>query len=117
MARSAARAVGVPATRPPGRPRENRMPSLSRPLRLAFVHERCNADAKVVAGVAGAHQIVALREPGMEQTTDCLLAHAHGDRRVMHETVRELRDPAIELRRSHDLAEEAGRQRLLGGTI
>jgi hypothetical protein len=34
--------------------------SLSRPSRLAFVHECLDAEAKVVAAVARAHEIIAL---------------------------------------------------------
>ena len=87
------------------------------PLRLALLDECTHADAEIVAAVAGAHEIIAVRQPGMQEAADRLLAHAHGDRRMLRQAVGQLGDAPVEVRRRHDLAEEAAGQRLLGGQI
>src|SRR3954468_4585186 len=84
------------------------------PCGLALLHERLDADAKVLAAVTGAHEIIAVRQAGMENAADRLLAHAHRQRRMVRQAGGQFGDPPVELRRLHDLAEKPARQRLLG---
>ena len=53
----------------------------------------------------------------MQEAGDCLLAHAHGYGGMLRQTRAQLGDPPLEVPRLHDLAEKAGRQRLLGGEV
>src|SRR3954468_1205535 len=91
--------------------------STSCPCGLALLHERLDADAKVIAAVTGAHEIIAVRQAGMENAADRLFAHAHRQRCMMGEARAQFVDPPVELCRRHDLAEKSSRQRLLGGKI
>ena len=53
----------------------------------------------------------------MQEAADRLLAHAHGDGGVLRQTRAQRADAPVKLLRLHDLAEKAGRQRLLGGEV
>src|SRR4051794_41460220 len=96
--------------------RSQRCPDTStpRPCGLALLHERLDPDAKVLAAVTGAHEIIAVRQARMENAADRLLAHAHRQRCMMGEARAQLGDPPVEICRRHDLAEKSPRQRLLG---
>src|SRR5262245_35595740 len=104
---------------------ENRYPLLARtarrdhalaagPVRLALVDEGAHACAKILAAVAGAHQIVVARQAGMQQAADRFLRHPHGDRRIVDEAIAELGDAAVERVRRDDLDQETAAQRLFG---
>src|SRR4051812_7400266 len=84
------------------------------PCGLALLHERLDADAKVLAAVTGAHEIIAVRQAGKENAADRLLAHAHRQWREMGEARAQFGDTPVELCRRHYLAEKSSRQGLLG---
>src|SRR3954467_15022568 len=84
------------------------------PCGLALLHERLDADAKVLAAVTGAHEIIAVRHAGMENAADRLFAYSHRQRCMMGEARAQFGDPPVEVCRRDDLAEKSPCQRLLG---
>src|SRR5215831_13075130 len=67
----------------------------SKPGRIALVDKCAYAEVKVLAAVTGPHQIVTIRQSRVQEASDRLLAHAHGDGCVMYEPRADFRDPLI----------------------
>src|SRR5438067_1546611 len=93
------------------------MISLPRPLRLALLDKGAHAGAEVVAGVACADEIVCVGQACLHDAADRLLAHTHGDWRMVREPTSELGDALVELVRCYDLAHKSARQRFLSRKI
>jgi hypothetical protein len=54
------------------------------------------------------YEIVAVGQSGVYEAADRLLAHAHGDRRMLRQAGAQLRHAGVEVGRLDDLTDEAG---------
>ena len=59
--------------------------STPRPCGLALLHERVDPGAEVLAAVTRPDEIIAVRQPRMENAADRLLAYPHRQRRMVRE--------------------------------
>src|SRR5262245_30014510 len=74
------------------------------PLRRALLNECLDPDSKVVAAVAGAHEIIAVGQGRVHDAADRFLAHAHGGRGLLRKPGGELGNAPIEIPRLDDFA-------------